>query len=139
YSPYDYMANQIGAPARTVTTCLFILGGALAQGSRVYLTAIILDLIVGPAAFGWLAAATGTGTLVWSIYVIGLIAIVWTWIGGITTVIWTDLMLFLVFMISAFFALGAVIWMLPGSFGEGIRELFATGWAAKESGPWGKF
>ncbi len=135
YSPYDYMANQLGERARSVTTCLFILGGSLAQGSRVYLTALILDLIIGPSVFGGLQERTGVSTLVWSIYTIGALSVVWTWIGGITTVIWTDVILFLVFLIGAFVALAAAIGKLPG----GLGEFWSVGWGAKEAGPWGKF
>jgi solute:Na+ symporter, SSS family len=135
YSPYDYMADRLGGAARTVTTCLFILGGALAQGARVYLTALILDLIVGRALYGGLAEATGISTLTWSIYTFGLISVVWCWIGGITTVIWTDVILFLVFMIGAFVALGAAVVRLPG----GWSELFSVGWHARQAGSWGKF
>ncbi len=135
YSPYDYMANQLGGSARTATTCLFIVGGSLAQGARVYLTAMILDLIVGRSLYGGLADATGISTLTWSIYTFGIIAVVWCWIGGITTVIWTDVILFLVFVVGAFVALGAAVVRLP----DGWAELFSVGWNAKEAGPWGKF
>lgn len=135
YSPYDYMADRLGGAARTVTTCLFVVGGALAQGARVYLTAMILDLIVGRSLYGGLADATGISTLTWSIYTFGLIAVAWCWIGGITTVIWTDVILFFVFLIGAFVALGAAVVRLPG----GWAELLSVGWHAKEAGAWGKF
>jgi solute:Na+ symporter, SSS family len=135
YSPYDYMANRLGDSARTVTTCLFVLGGTLAQGARVYLAAFILDLIVGRTIFANLAHATHTNTLMWSICTFGTLAVTWCWIGGITTVIWTDVILFLVFLIGAFVALGAAVWHLPG----GWSQLLSVGWNAKEAGPWGKF
>ncbi len=135
YSPYDYMANRLGGAARTVTTCLFVLGGTLAQGARVYLAALILDLIVGRNIFADLAQATHTGTLMWSIGTFGTLAVVWCWIGGITTVIWTDVILFLVFLTGAFVALGAAVMNLDG----GWSELFSVGWSAKGCGPWGKF
>lgn len=135
YSPYDYMANRMGGAARTVTTCLFVLGGTLAQGARVYLAALILDLIIGRNIFTNLADATHTHTLTWSICTFGALAVTWCWIGGITTVIWTDVILFLVFLTGAFVALGAAVMSLPG----GWSELFSVGWNAKESGPWGKF
>lgn len=141
YSPYDYMADELGNSARTVTTYLFILGGALAQGSRVYLAALILDLIVGEPLFGSLAAATGTKTFIWSIYAMGVISVVWTYVGGITTVIWTDVILFMVFLVGALVSLFAVAYKLPGGWGE----LIAVGWNAKEAGAgpyminWGKF
>lgn len=139
YSPYDYMANQLGGQVRTMTTCLFTLGGMLAQGARVYLTAMILDLIIGEPAFGGIAEKTGTSTMAWSIFLIGLIAVIWTLMGGITTVIWTDVILFLVFFFGGFVALGFIIAALPGGAWEGIRILFTEGYEAKEAGPWGKF
>jgi len=139
YSPYDYMAGVLGGRVRTLTTVLFIFGGALAQGARVYLTAMILDLIVGEPLFGRLAAATGVSTLTWSIYLVGVIAVGWAWIGGITTVIWTDVILFLVFLFGALAALLAIIVRLPGGPVDGVRYLLETGWAARDSGPWGRF
>jgi len=135
YSPYDYMANRLGGAARTVTTCLFVLGGTLAQGARVYLAALILDLIIGRNIFANLANATHTDTLTWSICTFGVLAITWCWIGGITTVIWTYVILFLVFLTGAFVALGAAVMNLPG----GWSELFSVGWNAEGCGPWGKF
>ncbi|MBN1488888.1 MAG: hypothetical protein JXA69_03135 [Phycisphaerae bacterium] len=139
YSPYDYMANEIGTRARTVTTCLFVLGGALAQGARVYLTAFILDIIIGKSFFGTLADQTGIDTQIWCIYTIGVIAILWAWIGGVSTIIWTDLMLFLVFMFGAIAALIAIVIHLPGTFFEGVATLFREGYHAEGSGSWGRF
>ncbi len=46
YSPYDYMGNQLGGSVRSVTTALFALGGILSQSARVYLTAVVLNLIL---------------------------------------------------------------------------------------------
>jgi SSS family transporter len=139
YSPYDYMGNQLGGQVRTMTTCLFSLGGMLAQGVRVYLTAVVLDLIVGESFFGRIATATGTHTITWSIIVIGLVAIAWTLMGGITTVIWTDVLLFLVFFIGGIIALVVIVAKLPGDMFEGFRTFLDAGLAAEESGPWGKF
>jgi len=139
YSPYDYMGNQLGGQVRTMTTCLFSLGGMLAQGVRVYLTAVVLDLIVGESFFGRIAQATGTHTITWSIIVIGIVAVVWTLMGGITTVIWTDVLLFLVFFVGGIIALLVVIAKLPGDMFEGLRTFVDVGLGAKESGVWGKF
>ncbi len=137
YSPYDYMGNKLGREARTMTTCLFTLGGMLAQGARVYLTAVVLELVLaGP--LGRLEAATGIGTLVWAIWIIGFVAIVWTIMGGITTVIWTDVILFLVFFLGGFVALGFIIARMPGTPWDGIKAMFRLGYETKEAGPWGK-
>ncbi len=139
YSPYDYMGNQLGGNVRGMTTVLFAVGQMLAQSARVYLTAVILNIVLRDQ-MNWLSEQLAIGSFVitplaWSIVAITLVAVLWTYIGGIATVIWTDAILFLVFLAGAVVALVAVCLDLPGGFGELVR----TGWNAKESGPWGKF
>ncbi|NLX23955.1 MAG: hypothetical protein GXY55_20070 [Phycisphaerae bacterium] len=125
YSPYDYMGNQLGSSVRSVTTALFALGGILSQSARVYLTAVVLNLILRDP-LSQLAAWSGISPLAWSIWIIGVVAILWTIMGGITTVIWTDLILFLVFLLGAVVALVFVIHGLPG----GLREMLSVGYDA---------
>jgi SSS family solute:Na+ symporter len=134
YSPYDYMGNQLGGRVRSMTTVLFSFGGMLAQSARVYLTAEVV-LVVLNDQMKWLNEHTGVPALAWAIILIGIVSVAWTLIGGITTVIWTDVILFLVFLIGAFVALGTVAAKLNGGF----AEMFRVGWEAKESGAWGKF
>ncbi|MBK9120038.1 MAG: hypothetical protein IPM18_10635 [Phycisphaerales bacterium] len=134
YSPYDYMGNQLGSPVRGMTTALFILGGMLAQGARVYLTAEILLVVLGDQ-LQVVADATHLAPLAVAVICITIVAVVWTLIGGIATVIWTDAILFLVFLAGSIVALVTATLALQGDFGELLR----IGWAAKDSGPWGKF
>lgn len=118
YSPYDYVGNRLGAPARTTTTLLFVLGAILGQSVRVLLTALILQEITGLP----LAA---------SIWIIGLVAIVWTLLGGITTVIWTDAIQFLVFVGALVAALVYINLHVPGGW-AGVIATAAC--ASDESG-----
>jgi Na+/proline symporter len=134
YSPYDFMGDRLGGHVRGMTTALFALGGMLAQSARVYLTAEILNVVMR-AQLLRLSEALGLTPLAWAIIFITIVAITWTLIGGITTVVWTDTMLFLVFLVGALVALGTVVVELNGDWMEMLR----VGWAARESGPWGKF
>jgi len=105
YSPYDYMGNRLGAPVRTVTSALFALGAVLGQSVRVLTTAIVLELMTGLP----LSA---------SIWIIGGVAVLWTLLGGITTVIWTDVVQFIIFAAGLAIALLWVVGSLPGGWGE---------------------
>lgn len=114
YSPYDYMGNRLGRPARTVTTGLFMLGAVLGQSVRVLLTALVLELM--------------TGLPLWvSIWVIGAIAVAWTLLGGITTVIWTDVVQFVVFVFGIVAALVFICATLPGGWIEMVSAAEAAG------------
>ncbi len=131
YSPYDYMGNQLGPKVRSMTTALFSLGGMLAQSSRVYLTALILALVLhGP--LGNLAEATGVPVLAWAIVIIGVVSVGWTLMGGMATVIWTDLILFVVFVVGALVALGTILHHLD----EGLFTVLAAGWEAGKFELW---
>lgn len=108
YSPYDYMGRRLGPQVRGVTTALFMLGAVLGQSVRVLLTALVLELISGIPL--WL-----------SIWLIGAAAVVWTLLGGITTVIWTDVIQFFVFLLGMLAAIGAVLWHVSGGWSEVMR------------------
>jgi Na+/proline symporter len=116
YSPYDYMANQLGGGVRGVMTGLFSFGQVFAQASRVYLTAIVLELVL-KSPLGWVEMQTGLSPLFVSIVIIGCVAVLWTVIGGIATVIWTDVILFLVFVVGGLTALVVIATDVSGGFG----------------------
>ncbi|MCA9242786.1 MAG: sodium/solute symporter [Phycisphaerales bacterium] len=105
YSPYEYVGQRLGPPARSVTSGLFTLSAILGQSVRVYLTAMILREITGL-------------DLGWSIAIIGAIAVAWTLAGGIATVIWTDVIQFGVFTLGLVIALIYAWSKIPGGAAE---------------------
>ena len=112
YSPYDYMGNQLGPRVKNITSILFMIGGILAQGARVYIAAKALQVV------------TGTN-ITTSIIIIGAVSIGWTIMGGITTVIWTDAIQFLLFSAGAIAAIVFVHSAVDGGLmtviSEGVR------------------
>ncbi|MFT4539354.1 MAG: SSS family solute:Na+ symporter [Planctomycetota bacterium] len=100
YSPYDFVGERLGEGMRRATTALFTLGGLLGQSARVYMTAVVLEvLLYEPLSSieNW----CGIPPLTTAVVMIGLVAIVWTWMGGIAAVIWTDTILFVLFIVGA--------------------------------------
>jgi len=100
YSPYEYMEDRLGAVVGRITAGMFFLGGVLGQGVRVYATALVLELITG-----WSLAA--------SIVLIAVFAVIWTWMGGIAAVIWTDFVQFFILLAGGISALIFVTSALP--------------------------
>lgn len=97
YSPYDFMGNRLGEGVRRLVTALFSIGSILGQSVRVLVTAIILQVVTGLDAR-------------LCIVVIGVIAIVWTFMGGMRTVIWTDVMQFALFIFGGLLAFGILLY-----------------------------
>ncbi|MDE0915247.1 MAG: hypothetical protein OSB57_08705 [Planctomycetota bacterium] len=128
YSPYDYVARRLGERARGMTTALFTLGGILGQSARVYLTALVLEILLAEELAilgGW----TGCAPLTCAVALIGVVAVLWTWIGGIATVIWTDVVLFFLFIVGIAVSLWTVHNALAG-VGSGLPEALVEGWRA---------
>ncbi len=96
FSPYDYMGNQLGERVKKLVTVLFSMGSILGQSVRVLVTAIILQVVTGMP-------------MTWCIVVIGIFAVAWTLMGGMRTVIWTDVMQFFVFIAGGIIAL---VWLV---------------------------
>jgi Na+/proline symporter len=119
YSPYDYIGDKLGGGSKGITTALFTLGGLLAQSARVYLTALVLTLVMAPQ-LNAIDDLTGVSPFASAVIVIGLIAIAWTLLGGIATVVWTDALLFLVFVVGGVAALWVVLAELPGGVSQFI-------------------
>ncbi len=114
YSPYEYMGDQLGPRVRQITTGLFMIGGILAQGARVYIAAKALQVITG----------TDTAT---SIVIIGVVSIGWTIMGGITTVIWTDAIQCLLFTFGAIAALVFASSTIEGGLAAIVSEAHHAG------------
>ena len=109
YSPYDYMGNRLGSGVKKMATILFQIGGILGQSVRVLVAALALR-VVTQLEFHH------------CIWIIGVFAIGWTLMGGMQTVIWTDVMQFFLFLGAAVFSL---LWMVNG-IGGGWNELIAV-------------
>ena len=108
FSPYDYMGAKLGEGVRRTATSLFALGGILGQSARVYLTAVVLGVLL-ENELAWVAAQTGVSPLAVAVGVITLVAMAWTLMGGMRTVIWTDVMQFFLFAIGGVAALVVLI------------------------------
>jgi solute:Na+ symporter, SSS family len=96
YSPYDYMGSKLGEGVRRLVTGLFSLGAILGQSVRVLVTAIILTTVTGLR-------------MDFCILAIGAFAVVWTLMGGMRTVIWTDVIQFCIFIFGGLLAFGWLV------------------------------
>ena len=101
YSPYDYMGIRLGNGVKVLATIFFTVGSILGQSVRVLVAAIPLKVVTGM-------------NIEWCIIIIGIFAIGWTLMGGMRTVIWTDVMQFLLFVIGGSIAL---FWLVNGISG----------------------
>ena len=110
YSPYDYMGNRLGEGVKRLATIVFQVGGILGQSVRVLVAALALR-VVTPLEYEP------------CICIIGAIAIGWTLMGGMRTVIWTDVMQFFLFIGAGLFSF---FWLLNGIEGGWTEMIFVA-------------
>lgn len=84
-SIYELLGHRYGPGASKAASAAFLLGRLLASGARLYLIAIPLSLILFGTETELTLTAVGT-----SVAVVSLVGILYTLIGGISSVIWTD-------------------------------------------------
>jgi len=105
-STFSYLETRFHPAIRMLASGLAIV---MQIGSRM---SVILFL---PA----LAISTITGIdVVWSIWLMGGFTIIYTAMGGMKAVIWTDVVQVIVKMGGALFAILFIVWTLKGGFGE---------------------
>ncbi|MEZ6016557.1 MAG: hypothetical protein R3F49_15680 [Planctomycetota bacterium] len=126
YSPYDWMGQRLGEGVRRATTVLFAIGGVLGQAARVYLAGKIVEVLLYEPLHALCQVAGGT-PMAWAILGIGVIAVIWTWMGGIATVVWTDAILFLLFILGIITILVTAFSGLPLSVSEVFSNAVEAG------------
>ncbi len=114
YSPYEYMGNRLGPRVRKMTTLLFMVGAVLGQGVRVYIAALAFQVVTGQ-------------DIRMSIVLMMVFAVLWTWLGGIRTVIWTDFIQFILFGVGAGLTLTFISFSLEGGLPQVFRESAEAG------------
>lgn len=118
---YTFLENRFGASMRNAASSIFMITRLLADGVRLFATAIPLAIILrlGGAFTGW-------GDLelyVLSIAVITGITLIYTFFGGIKAVVWMDFVQMIVYISGALFALIVLLGNLPESFSLPVQKL----------------
>ena len=109
YSPYALIGNAFGRGAHKTAAVLFLIAGTLAAGVRVFVTCIPLQLMLDwpvlPAIFLF----------------VGL-SLIYTYVGGLKAVVWTDAAQFFLFLAGGLFALFYIPTLINGGW-EAAMEL----------------
>ncbi len=119
HSPYHLLETRFGPGARGATSWTYLLGRVLANGARTYIGALPLSL----AIFG----DTSFEHMVPSIIVIMIIATVYTFFGGVRSVIWTDVLQVCVYLGAAVVAAVVLMSRIPASPAEVYTALDSAG------------
>ncbi|MCW8333310.1 sodium:solute symporter family transporter [Vibrio paucivorans] len=113
-SIYEYQERRFGKASRVTLSFIFLIKQALSSAAVLYATAMILEFITGI-------------DVVYCIMIVTAIALVYTVMGGIAAVIWTDVIQAVILFIGAFIIIEAVWNGMPAPMTEVMAELKAKG------------
>jgi SSS family transporter len=105
---YDYLARRFGAMSRNLASALFLVGRVLGSGVRLYGAAIALVLVTD---LGFPAAIAAIAT----------VAALYTLLGGLRSVVWTDVLQGAMLVGGAIIS---IVFLLKGT-GLGVSEAMA--------------
>lgn len=116
---YGIIGIRFGEKARRWASGVYLSGRVFASGARIYIAALPFSLIL----FGH----TELNALVFSIALLTLIGIFYTWIGGIKAVVWSDILQLFIFTGAAVAALVALFSLIPADFHTILEALHHPG------------
>jgi SSS family transporter len=113
FSAYEVLRQKFGPGVQRVASGLFLVTRTIADGLRLFLTALVMQYV------GWSVET--------AIVVVGLVTIVYTYLGGMKAVLWTDLVQFLIKIGGAALAFVFILTQLGGGWGEFVAAGEAAG------------
>jgi len=122
YSIYEYLTARFGGATKNAASAVFMITRLLASGARLYVAAIALAL-----AYEMIRGVRPGQTETLFIYVgatvvIVILTAIYTTIGGIKAVVWTDFIQASIMMGSALVALGLLYHGIPGGWSEIVER-----------------
>ena len=113
-SIFDYLERRFGLTSRTVMSGVFLFGNIAYSGIMLYTTALVLEFITGI-------------DVVNAILIVAIVAVTYTMLGGISAVIWTDVIQSAILFVGALVTIVLLVYGLPEGFIGSLQELKAIG------------
>src|SRR5258708_7834352 len=105
FTAYELMGRRFGPNIRKLTAGTFLILRALAEGVRVFAISIVISIILG------------TGEVA-SIILIVCLTLLYTFEGGMTAVIWTDVVQMFLYVAGAILSFFVILGKIPGGWGH---------------------
>ncbi len=113
-SAYAFLEKRFGPWARMYGSACFLVMQTVRSGVILYLLAILLNTL-----FGWSVPAI--------ILVVGLTTCVYSMLGGVLAVIWTDAVQSLVLMAGTLLCIGVLLFTMPDGISAAATRIWSEG------------
>jgi SSS family solute:Na+ symporter len=114
---YELLRSRFGGAVRSLAASLFIVMRTVADGVRLLLTSVVMSVV-------WQAFLPGSNPTVAisvSIVAIGGVMLLFTAVGGMEAVVWTEILHVGVYIIGAVAAATILIHLIPGGWSGAVQ------------------
>jgi len=102
---YEVLSNKFGSRVKNFAAFIFQISRTLADGVRLYATALVLSVVTGISD-------------TWTIAIIGMVTVFYTFYGGMTAVVWNDAIQLMIYVGGALLAFWLILVKIPGGWAE---------------------
>ena len=114
FTSYELLQRRFGTRVKTLSAVIFLITRSLADGIRLFTTALVISIVTQLPV---------TGVAI----VLGAAMIVYTMRGGVSAVIWTDVVQMFVYIAGAVAVAVALLGRIDGGWAEVLRVGSETG------------
>lgn len=114
FTSYELLQRRFGTRVKTLSAVIFLITRSLADGIRLFTTALVIAIVTQVP-------------VTWVVIVLGAAMIVYTMRGGVSAVIWTDVVQMFVYIAGAGAVAIALLNRIDGGWTEVMRVGAATG------------
>jgi len=114
YTSYELLLRRFGPQVKNVAAIIFMVTRTLADGIRLFATALVISVVTQVPVS-------------WTVIVLGVAMIVYTVRGGVSAVIWTDVVQMFVYVGGALVVFFGLLRLIPGGWDEVVRVAGGAG------------
>jgi len=115
FTAYEYIEQRFGLLTRRLAAGLFLVTRALADGVRIWAIAIVVQLLLPRVLEIFTGRSLAVAELT-AVIVVMALTLVYTYLGGMKAVIWTDALQFCVYVGGGLVVLWSLLGQIPGGW-----------------------
>ena len=108
FTSYELLQRRFGTRVKTLAAVIFLATRSLADGIRLFTTALVIAIVTDVP-------------VTWVVVILGTAMIIYTMRGGVSAVIWTDVVQMFVYLAGALVVAVVLFNQIPGGWAEIIR------------------
>ena len=114
FTSYELLLRRFGPEVKNTAALIFVVTRTLADGIRLFATALVISVVTQvPVSI--------------TVIALGVAMIIYTVRGGVSAVIWTDVVQMFVYIGGALVVFFGLLALIPGGWGEVVRTAGGTG------------